>query len=71
MSCRYKILIQWVDERNAYEAFAPSLLSDVNRFLPGKILLVVNEDPFAAMKEAMVRANIAAANLQELGIIPS
>lgn len=71
MSCRYKIIVQWVEVRKAYEAFAPSLLPDVDMFLPGKTLLVVHEDPVEALKEAMLRANTAANTLQELGIIPS
>ena len=70
MPCRYKIIVQWVDTKDAYEAFAPSLLSDVNRFLPGKTLLAVNRDPVAAMQEAMSRAMIAVDYLQEMGISP-
>ena len=67
---RYQINLQWSDKRNAYEAYAPTLLADVNRFIPEFILLAYDTDPTVALSFAMKKAQEAVAHLKKMNILP-
>ena len=67
---KYKINLQWSESRKAYEAFAPTLLADTTRFLPGFFLIVYDEDPSVAVGMAMKKAGEAVAHLKKMGILP-
>lgn len=67
---KYRINLQWSEQRQAYEAYAPTLLSDVNRFLPGFILMAFDENPNAAVTFAIQKATEAIAHFKKMDILP-
>lgn len=68
---KYKVVVQWSGiEDNMYEAFVPTLMPHVQRFLPGHPTISFGDTPQEALNAAIWQAKKILLATEKLSILP-
>lgn len=70
MPFRYQIVVQWSDGRGCYEAFSPTLMEHVHKFIPGHPTLSFGSTPEEATNAAQWQAQSVLRATRQLAILP-
>ena len=68
---KYQIIVQWSGiKENKYEAFVPTLMTHVQKFLPGHPTISFGDTPQEALNAAMWQAKLILKATKKLAILP-